>query len=327
MELSISVESQEGLTWAKWKKIVAATEKLGYAGLFRSDHFPLGKSALELIVSLTYLADHTRRIHFGSLVAPFSFRNPVMLARQAAAIDNLSHGRLVLGLGAGWEPEEHKVWGYELGDVATRSARFNEGLEVIYQLFHSLEPVSYEGQYYQLHGASLLPRPERAGGPPILIGGNGVRRTLPLVARYADVWNVFHLTPETFGARAKHLDELLSNANREPATVKRTMMAMILCGRSETELKRRANFAYQNWVPGLRDQPFETLTAALSNIFSPFLHQLGASFCPMIGTPETVLEKIKAYDRAGVEELIIQWWDVDDMEGLEMYAEFILPHI
>jgi alkanesulfonate monooxygenase SsuD/methylene tetrahydromethanopterin reductase-like flavin-dependent oxidoreductase (luciferase family) len=100
MEISISVEGQEELTWPKWKRLINEIENLGYAGLFRSDHFPIGKPALELIVSLTYLADHTKHIHFGSLVAPFSFRNPVMLARQAAAIDDLSNGRLVPGLGA-----------------------------------------------------------------------------------------------------------------------------------------------------------------------------------------------------------------------------------
>jgi alkanesulfonate monooxygenase SsuD/methylene tetrahydromethanopterin reductase-like flavin-dependent oxidoreductase (luciferase family) len=327
MEISISVEGQEELTWPKWKRLINEIENLGYAGLFRSDHFPIGKPALELIVSLTYLADHTKHIHFGSLVAPFSFRNPVMLARQAAAIDDLSNGRLVLGLGAGWDPQEHQVWGYQLGDKTTRSARFNEGLEVIYQLFHSSEPISYEGQYYQLHEASLLPRPMRVGGPPILIGGNGIQRTLPLVARYANVWNVFHLTPDTFRKRSDILDKLLLQANRETISVKRTLMVMVFCGRNETELKRRANFAYQNWVPELRDQPFEKLTEALADMFTPLLTSVGASFCPLVGTPESVIEQVNAYADAGVEELMIQWWDVDDIEGLEMYSEHILSRL
>lgn len=327
MEISITVEGQEGLNWEHWKRFVTEVENLGYAGLFRSDHFPLGKPALELIVSLTYLADHTQQIHFGSLVTPLSFRHPAMLARQAAALDDLSNGRLVLGLGAGWEPQEHQVWGYQLGDIATRSERFQEGLEVISRLFKSDEPITYVGEFFQLQEALLLPRPKRIGGPPILIGGNGVRLTLPLVAQYADIWNVFHLAPDTFQKRSETLDDLLLQADRQPSSVKRTMMVMVLCGRNEAELKRRANFAYRNWVPELRDQPFETLMSTLDGMFSPMLSSVGATFCPVVGAPEAVIEQIHAYAHAGVEELMIQWWDVEDIEGLEMYAEQILPNL
>ena len=327
MQISVTVEGQEGHTWSHWKRFVAEVEKLGYAGLFRSDHFPDDKAALELIVSLAYLADHSQRLHFGSLVTPLSFRDPVMLARQAAAIDDLSGGRLVLGLGAGWVEAEHEVWGYQLGDVPTRIARFKEGLELISQLFRSDEPVTFEGQFFQLQGARLLPRPGRTGGPSILIGGNGVRRTLPLVAQYADVWNVFHLTPDIFRERSEILDDLLRQAGRQPSEVKRTMMVMLFCGRDEIELKQRASFAYRNWVPELADQPFETLLETLSNMLTPLLNSVGATFNPIVGTPDEVLQQIDAYAAAGVEELIIQWFDVDDVEGLQMYAEHILPYL
>ena len=327
MQISITIEAQEGLTWSSWKRIVSEVENLGYAGLFRSDHFPGDKAALELVVSLAYLADHTQRLHFGSLVAPLSFRDPAMLARQAASLDDLSGGRLVLGLGAGWVEQEHQVWGYHLGDPNTRSARFKEGLEVISLLLHSDEPVTYEGQFYQLHEARLLPRPRRPGGPAILIGGNGVRRTLPLVARYADVWNVFHLTPNIFRERSEILDNLLRKEGRQPSEVKRTMMAQVFCGHNETELKRRADFAYRNWVPELTDQPFDSLLEALDNMISPLLKSVGATFSPLVGTPDEVVQQIRAYEEAGVEELILQWFDLDDIEGLQMYAEFILPRL
>ncbi len=327
MQISVTIEGQEGLTWSHWKQFVTEVENLGYAGLFRSDHFPGDKAALELVVSLAYLADHTRRLHFGSLVAPLSFRDPVMLARQAAAIDDLSGGRLILGLGAGWQEQEHQTWGYELGDVSTRMARFEEGLELITRLFRSDEPVTYEGRFFQLHEARLLPRPLRPGGPSILIGGNGVRRTLPLAAQYADIWNVFHLTPAIFRERSEILDNLLRQAGRQPSEVKRTMMAMLFCGRNESELKRRANFAYRNWVPELAGQPFEKLLEALGDMFNPLLKSVGATFNPIVGTPDSVLRQIRAYAAAGIEELIIQWFDVDDIEGLQMYAEYILPHL
>src|SRR5206468_2644018 len=126
---------------------------------------------------------------FGPLVAPVSFRDPRQLVRQASALDDLSGGRFILGLGAGWQEHEHSVWGYDLGDIPTRMARFEESLEVASRLLRSDAPVTFEGRFFQLHDAVLLPRPARPGGPPILIGGNGPKRTLPLVARYADIWN------------------------------------------------------------------------------------------------------------------------------------------
>ena len=327
MQVSVTVEAQEGLTWPRWKRFVAEVEKLGYAGLFRSDHFPSARAALEMVVSLAYLADRTQRIHFGSLVAPVSFRDPAMLARQAAALDDLSEGRLVLGLGAGWEVHEHQVWGYRLGDAATRSARFEEGLEVITRLLGSDEPVTYEGKFFQLNEAWLLPRPQRPGGPAILIGGNGVRRTLPLAARYADIWNVFHVTPGAFRSRSEALDGLLLQAGRQSSDVKRTVMLMVWCGKDENELKQRAAFAYRLWAPELADQPFARLLEALGSMLSPLLINAGATFCPVVGTPDQVVERISAYEEAGVEELIIQWWDLEDVEGLQMYSEQILPRL
>jgi len=157
--ISIMIEGQDGLTWPRWKRLAEEVERLGYAGLFRSDHFtnsePPDQESLELMISLAYLASSTSRIHFGSLVAPFSFRDPAMLARQAAAIDDLSEGRLILGLGAGWNAREHTLFGYELGDIPTRMARMQEGLEVVTRLLRSDEPVTYAGRFYQLRGAML----------------------------------------------------------------------------------------------------------------------------------------------------------------------------
>jgi len=136
--ISLQIEGQIGLTWPRWKRLVAEVEALGFAGLFRSDHYtnagPPDKDSLEMIVSLAYLADHTQRIHFGPLVAPLSVRHPSVLARQAAALDDLSGGRMILGVGAGWQEREHRLFGHELGDVPTRMARLEEGLAVITRL-------------------------------------------------------------------------------------------------------------------------------------------------------------------------------------------------
>ena len=144
LEVAIMLEGQNGLTWPRWKNIVRLAEELGFAGLYRSDHFtnmnPPDQASLELWVSLTWLADNTKRIVFGPLVAPLSFRHPALMARMASAVDDLSGGRLTLGLGSGWQEREHRLFGFDLLDPAPRFDRFEEGLQVITKLLKSDAP-------------------------------------------------------------------------------------------------------------------------------------------------------------------------------------------
>jgi len=167
LEVAIMIEGQDGLDWERWRRLVRTVEDGGYAGLFRSDHFtnPTGPvlDALELWASLTWLAANTDRIEFGPLVSPVSFRHPVITAWTASAVDSLASGRLRLGVGAGWQEREHEAHGFELHEIDRRFARFEEGLEVITRLLRSDGPVSYEGEFYQLRDAMLMPRsPRRA---------------------------------------------------------------------------------------------------------------------------------------------------------------------
>jgi alkanesulfonate monooxygenase SsuD/methylene tetrahydromethanopterin reductase-like flavin-dependent oxidoreductase (luciferase family) len=183
LEVAIMLEGQNGLTWPRWQKIARLVEEAGFVGLYRSDHFtnanPPDKESLEMWVSLTWLASNTKRIEFGPLVSPVSFRPPALTARMAAAVDDLSGGRLTLGLGAGWQEREHRLFGFDQLNLAERFTRFEEGLEVVTRLLRSDEPVSFDGKYFQLREAVLLPRPQRTNGPRILIGGIGPKRTLP----------------------------------------------------------------------------------------------------------------------------------------------------
>ncbi len=316
--ISIMLEGQNGVNWHHWKSIVAEVEEPGFAGMFRSDHFtnsrPPDMDSLEMIVSLTYLADHTQRIHFGPLVAPFSFRNPMLLARQAAALDDLSNGRMILGLGAGWQQREHHLFGFDLGDIPTRMARFEEGLEVVTRLLNSDEPVTYESRFFQLRGATLLPRPQRPGGPRILIGGNGPKRTLPLAARYAHIWNAISLSPDEFRSRSATLDELLLEAGRKPGDVKRTMMKAVFFGRDIAELDHRLRW---------RADHHDYAGKSLDEVINIMAHQDNE----LVGTPDMIIEQIKANAAAGVEELMLQWFDLDDIDGLRAFAKSVLPHL
>jgi len=310
------IEGQNGLTWPRWKRIVKEVEELGFAGLFRSDHFtnasPPDKDSLEMTVSLTYLADHSQRLHFGPLVAPVSFRDPRMLARQAAALDDLSGGRMILGVGAGWQEREHRLFGYNLGDLRTRMARLEEGLEVITRLLRSDEPVTYEGRFFQLRGAILLPRPQRPGGPDIQIGGNGPKRTLPLVARYANRWNGTFISVDDFRERSAILDQLLLVAGRDPADVRRSAMLSLYFGRDMAELDRRLSWRHDE--AKYAGKPLDAV-----------IEDLKASGGIIAGTPGEVIEQIKAYDNAGADELMLQWLDLDDIDGLRAFARSVLP--
>jgi F420-dependent oxidoreductase-like protein len=318
--ISLEIEGQMGLTWPRWKRLVAEIEALGFAGLYRSDHFtnafPPDEDSLELIVALTYLAEHTQRVRFGPLVAPLSFRHPAQLVRQAAALDDLSGGRMILGVGTGWEEREHHLFGFDLGDVPTRLARLEEGLEVITRLLRSDEPVTYEGRFFQLRGATLLPRPQRSGGPPILIGGSGLHRTLPLVARYADIWNGQLLTPAEFQERSSRLDILLSEVGRPRHSVRRTLYCWLHFGRTMEELDQALNWRHED--PELAHKPLDEVIQVLRT--AEWLNRL-------VGTPEMLVEQIQAYADAGVEELILDWFDLDNIEALRGFAESILPRI
>ncbi len=297
------IEGQNGLTWPRWQRLAAAVEDLGFAGLYRSDHYtnanPPDIESLELWVSLTWLASHTRRIEFGPLVSPVSFRQPTMTARMAAAVDDLSGGRLTLGLGAGWQGREHANYGWALLDVPERFARFEEGLRIIAHLLHDDAPLDFEGVYYHLHEAVLRPRPARPGGPPILIGGNGPQRTLPLAARYADEWNAVYVNPARFAELNERLDELLVAEGRAPQSVRRSLMAGCIFGRDEADLARRL---------------------AGRNRTAAEMHERGVA----AGTGPEIVAQLDAWADAGVQRIMLQWLDLDDLNGLEALAVAVL---
>src|SRR5579859_6603503 len=193
IEVALMIEGQDGLNWDRWHKIARVVEDSGYVGLYRSDHFtnPQGpyRDSLECWTSLAWLASHTSRLEFGPLVSPVSFRHPSMLVRMASAVDDLSGGRLQLGVGAGWQEREHTNYGFQLGTVPERSGRLREAMHIVTHLLREEAPLTFEGRFYQLHEAVLLPRPKRPGGTRVVIGGNGKQLTLPLAARFADEWN------------------------------------------------------------------------------------------------------------------------------------------
>ena len=303
LDIAVMIEGQNGLTWPRWQKIARLAEDQGFVGLFRSDHFtnsnPPDLESLELWTSLTWLAGNTKRIEFGPLVTPFSFRHPVHTARMAAAVDDLSNGRLVLGLGAGWNDREHQLFGFDLLEPKPRFDRFEEGMQVVTSLLQSDEPVTFEGHYYQLRAATLLPRPQRHGGPRILIGGSGIKRTLTYVVRYASEWNCVTLLPDDFARLNSRLSEMLVEAGREPGSVRRSMMTGCVFGRDDAALNRKVHFYGK------------TLEEVQQN---------GV----LAGSLSTIKEQLQALEQAGLQRIMLQWLDLDDLESLEALAKGIL---
>lgn len=308
-EIAIMIEGQNGLNWPRWKRLALAVESLGFAGLYRSDHYLNAQSpdsdSLELWVSLTWLADHTSRIEFGPLVSPVSFRHPSHTARMAAAVDDLSGGRMTLGLGAGWQEREHRSFGWDLLDIPRRFARLEEGVQVISHLLRSDQPVTFEGQFFKLQDAVLLPRPKRPGGPPICIGGNGPKYTLPIVARHADAWNAVFIPAARFLALTNILDSLLTAEGRKPEEVHRSLMTGCIFARSRQEVAEKVRLR-----TGGRHSVEELLERGM-----------------IVGAPEDMVAQLNHLGSVGVERIMLQWLDLDDLEGLEVLAGEVLPYV
>jgi alkanesulfonate monooxygenase SsuD/methylene tetrahydromethanopterin reductase-like flavin-dependent oxidoreductase (luciferase family) len=179
MKLGIVIEGQENLTWERWRHLAATVERLGFESFWRSDHFSSnidpGRDSLETWVTLAVAAAETTRIRFGPLVCPMSFRHPSLLARMAAAVDVLSGGRLILGLGAGWNAREHRAFGLPFPPLRERLDRLEEGIKVIRRLLGD-GPASFDGRHFRLEGADPHPKPAARPRLPLLIAGGGEQR-------------------------------------------------------------------------------------------------------------------------------------------------------
>ena len=312
MKIGIMVEGQEGLTWERWFRIAEQVEHQAFDSLWRSDHFfsVMGRterSSLEAWTSLTALAQASTRITFGPLVSPMTFRHPALLARMAAAVDVLSGGRLVLGVGAGWNEAEHAAYGITLPPLKERMDRLEEGIQVIRALWEG-GPVDFSGSHYSLRRATAEPRPLQRPGPPLLIGGDGELRLLAIVARHADEWNSHAPGPDTYRLKRARLEEHCLVAGRDPDTIRRSWMGGVLIASDSGALERRAAW-FREFLTGMEDVPRERVIDVLK------------SRSWLVGTPDQVATQLREWSAAGVERVILQYYDLDDMDGLALLAQ------
>ena len=317
VKLGIMLEGQEDLTWEKWHDWVDRCEALGFESLWRSDHLQplvLGaeKEALEAWVSFTTLAARTERIRFGAMVTPMTFRHPSVLAKMAASIDQLSGGRLEMGLGAGWCVPEHSAFGIPFYDWKTRYGMLEEGIGVIKALWTE-DNATFKGQHFTLEGATSYPKPTQSPHPPFVIGGNGEKRTIPIAGKYAQEWNGINLTVEGFVAKRELLHQSCRKAGRETGEITTSLAATGIIGRDDGEYARRLAV-----VAGMLQSRKDIGEASPEELMDKGF---------IVGTAERVVEQILAYGEAGASRVMFQLYDYADTALLDLIAEKVLPRV
>jgi alkanesulfonate monooxygenase SsuD/methylene tetrahydromethanopterin reductase-like flavin-dependent oxidoreductase (luciferase family) len=299
-QIGIMIEGQEGLSWERWRRICTDVDTLGFASLRRSDHLisTMGapeRDCVECWTSLALAAEWTNRIEFGPMVSPITFRQPGVLAKQAAAVDALSGGRLLLGVGAGWNANEHQIFQVPF---LTKKERF-DCLEAGIDFMRELWP-------------KTNPRPAR-DPIPLLIGGEGLHRTLPLAARVASEWNVSRLDADAFRNLSGVLDDSCRAIGRDPSTIKRSVMSTYIIGRDQDELRERAT-ELGKVLPRLEGQtPDQVLQTMRSSAF--------------VGTPDEIAEQLREHARLGVDLFLLQHFLLDDADALRLLAEEVMPAV
>ena len=288
------VEAYETMT-----RVAQEAEALGFHSIWLYDHFhtvpvPSQEVTFECWTSIAALARDTKRVRVGQIVTCNGYRNPALLAKMASTVDALSHGRLVLGIGAGWYEHEYRAYGYSYPETAERLKRLREALQIILAMW-TQEEATFEGTYYQVKGAINQPKGVQKPHIPILIGGGGEKVTLRLVAQYGDACNVggdIATIKHKFAVLKQHCDEL----GRDYNSIRRTTL-IDDCAIAETEEAAIAKLtpAQRNNLESLRQSQ-------------------------LIGTPAMIRQRLKELEEAGVQEIIIRFVDAAKLESVRLFA-------
>jgi F420-dependent oxidoreductase-like protein len=301
MDLRIFTEPQQGASYDTLLSVAKATEELGFDGFFRSDHYLAMFSVdglpgpTDAWVSLAGLARETSRIRLGTLVSPATFRLPGPLAIQVAQVDQMSGGRVELGLGTGWFEAEHRAYG--IAFPQNRFGAFEEQLAIVTGLWDTPvgETYSFRGEHYTLEGAPALPKPVQTPHPPIIIGGWGAKRTPRLAAQYADEYNFGFDGLEQADAAYGRVRAAVQAAGRAPDSLVYSYAGPVVCGRTDDEVARRADAIGRKLDDELRQSGF-------------------------VGTPGELVERIAAFRALGVSRVYLQVLDLADLGHLELLA-------
>lgn len=308
MELRIFTEPQQGATYDDLLRVARAAEELGFAAFFRSDHY-LGMGAeglpgpTDAWTTLAGLARDTSTIRLGTMMTSATFRHPGPLAIQVAQVDQMSGGRVELGIGAGWFEEEHRQYGIPFPSTKERFDRFEEQLAVITGLWATPlgDRFTHPGRTWPVTDSRALPKPVQSPRPPVLVGGLGKRRTPALAARYADEFNLPFVDEKTTATQFGRVRAACEAVGRDPGELSWSNALVICVGRDEGEIRRRAE-AIGREVEELRENG-------------------------LAGTPDEVVAKIKRFEALGSQRLYLQTLDLSDLDHLELVAEEVLAAV
>jgi F420-dependent oxidoreductase-like protein len=309
MKLRIFTEPQQGADYQTLRAVARAAEELGFDAFFRSDHYlKMGDVSglpgpTDSWATLAALAVETSRIRLGTLVTAATFRLPGPLAITVAQVDQMSGGRVELGLGTGWFKGEHAAYGIPFPSLGERFDMLEEQLAIITGLWTTPEgqTFSFDGARYQVTDSPGLPKPAQRPRPPVLVGGHGPRRTPQLAARFADEFNVAFSSVSDSAAGFARVREACEAAGRYPSSMTYSVAQTVTCGKDEAEFRRRAAATGR--------EPDEARE-----------HGLG-------GTPGEVAAKIAEFAAIGADRVYLQVLDLSDLDHLELIASDVMPQV
>ena len=309
MQLRVFTEPQQGASYSQLLAVAQRAELVGFDAFFRSDHYQkMGTHVTGLPgpsdawITLAGIARETSTIRLGTLVNSATFRNPGVLAISVANVDDMSSGRVELGLGAGWYVDEHRSYGIEFPELGTRFDILTEQLAVITGLWNTPhgEKFSYTGTHYNVVDSPALPKPVQSP-PPIIVGGGGPRRTPRLAAMYAAEFNLPFSGADAFVAQSDRVRSACDAVQRDPDSLIYSVAQVVCVGSTTAEITQRAARIGRD-VDELRQN----------------------GIC---GTPEEVIEKISSWSTTGATRMYLQVLDLDDLDHISLIGEAVLPHV
>jgi F420-dependent oxidoreductase-like protein len=325
MRFVLMIEPQQGLTYAEQLDIARAAEGAGFEALFRSDHYesfpgPVDNPTTDAWAVLAGLARETKRIALGTLVSPVTFRLPGNFAKVVTTVDEMSGGRIEVGLGAGWHADEHRRHGFAFPDISERADMLEEQLAILHGLWTEPDGWSFHGKHFTIEDALFRPKPVDAPGRPktasglvrprLIVGGDGKPRSMRIAAKYADEFNLSSARPETAGAKYEALADACRAAGRDPATMTRSAMAGVLVGANEREVEKRE----------------QALLEALEvKAGSGWLEERRTRW--VVGTPDEARAMLARFAEAGVERIMLQDFVPRDLKMIELMGRELVARV